>query len=103
PLSGLNFTDPSLSPVNATHMRLQMGMEGRNNSPSDISNCSAQLQVFNSTGALVGDGVASFSLMRGPFSETFEVLIPIDSAPSRLAVTIAVEGFEIGTFEKEVP
>jgi len=105
PLSGLNFTDPSLSPVNATHMRLQMGVLGRNNSPITVSDCSVQLQVFDSTEALLGSSDTSFSLAQGPFSRTFEVVFPVGSAPGSWTVRMAVsvEGFPVGTFERGVP
>jgi hypothetical protein len=105
PLSGLNFTSPMLSPVNATHMRLQMGMEGRNNSPVSISDCTVQIQVFNSTNALVGSNTTSFSLAQGPFSENFEVIFPVGSTPGSWMVrtAVSVEGFPVGSFEREVP
>jgi hypothetical protein len=105
PLSGLNFTSPMLSPVNATHMRLQMGMEGRNNSPVSISDCTVQLQIFNSTDALVGSSTTSFSLAQGPFSENFEVVFPVGSSPGSWTVrtAVSVEGFPLGSFERRVP
>ena len=105
PLSGLNLTNPSLSPVNMTHMKLQMEMQGRNNSPITVSDCGVQLQVFNSTDALLGSSATSFSLAQGPFSETFEVVFPMGSPYDVYTVRmdVSVEGFPVGSFERRVP